>query len=152
MTTTTRYIVKEAPPKIIRTGCVVNQYISGELSGGDAISVQTTAVEAIGGHRVVAWAPGGGVMLADCDDIATAPFVCGVTTGAAEAGSPITVVLAGKITESSWAWSQTGLLFVGRDGALIEETPPSGAAYWLPIGVAAAAAIITVRIGTAIYL
>lgn len=102
------------------------------------------AGEPLGGHRVV-YASGSTVRYADGADASTAAQVVGVTTQAADSGTPIIVQRVGRMTEATWAWTP-GPVFLGANGLPTQTTPQSG--VYLQIGAALDATTLDVRIGT----
>lgn len=96
-----------------------------------ASSVIKTAKVALGGHRVVI-ASQGQADYADCGVPAHADSILGLTLAAAAAGTPVTVVRGGEVTEPSWTWAP-GPVFLAHNG-LLTQTPPSDAAFLLVVG------------------
>jgi hypothetical protein len=83
------------------------------------------AGEPLSGHRAVRLAGAGTVRVASSGDIAQAGLVLGVTTGAAEEGSPVAVMVVGEVDEPSWSFAP-GPVFLGLNGALVQAPPASG--------------------------
>ena len=116
-------------------------------AAGDA--PQLTAAMALSGHRAIAVDASGNAIYADQTD-ARAHTVYGVSTGAAEAGTQVTLQRDGPMD-----WPAAGLtpdvpLFLGTDGALTQVAPITGWAR--QIAVAVAADRIVVSIGPAYWL
>lgn len=51
--------------------------------------------------------------------------VLGITTSSANIGETITIQVGGKVTDSSWSWSN-GLVFVTTNGTLTQTAPTTG--------------------------
>ncbi|MVN86927.1 hypothetical protein GO986_09130 [Deinococcus sp. HMF7620] len=111
--------------------------------------VMKTALEALGGHQIVALRPGG-VQRADCGDLTTADAVLGVSTAAAASGTPVPVQRAGTLIEPSWTWTP-GLVLLGHNGLPTQTLPPD-AACLLVVGVAIDAHTLLVALHEPIVL
>ena len=92
-------------------------------SGGN--TVELVAGEDIGGQRVV-MNKLGRAYYASHDNMEGAHSVMGMTSGAAMAGSSVTVVVTGEITEPSWNFIVGRPVFVGANGVLTQFAPNSG--------------------------
>lgn len=100
-------------------------------AGGAALSLIAGA--ALGGHRAVRSLAGVAVY-ADCETLADAALVLGITQGAASEGAPVFVQTSGLMTEPSWSWTPDLPVFVGFAGVLTQTPPAIG--YRLIVGVA----------------
>lgn len=101
-------------------------------AGGSALK---TAAVAIGGHRAVAFRSDGQIEYANNLTDNHKHVSVGVTTGAVAAGDTVTVLSLGEITETSWAWTPSQLVFIGPNGVLT-QTPPTAPAWLRAIGAA----------------
>lgn len=100
-------------------------------AGGSALSLIAGA--ALGGHRAVR-SLAGAVVYADCETLADASLVLGITQGAAGEGAPVQVQTMGLMTEPSWSWVPDLPVFVGLAGVLTQTPPAAG--YRLIVGIA----------------
>lgn len=100
-------------------------------AGGSALSLIAGA--ALGGHRAVR-SLAGVAIYADCETVADASLVLGITQGAASEGAPVQVQTMGLMTEPSWSWVPDLPVFVGLAGVLTQTPPAAG--YRLIVGVA----------------
>ena len=100
-------------------------------AGGAALSLVAGA--ALGGHRAVR-SLAGVVVYADCETLADASLVLGITQGTAGEGAPVLVQTMGLMTEPSWAWTPDLPVFVGSAGVLTQTPPTAG--YRLIVGIA----------------
>ena len=100
-------------------------------AGGAVLSLIAGA--ALGGHRAVR-SLAGAVIYADCETLADASLVLGITQGAAIDGAPVLVQTMGLMTEPSWSWTPDLPVFVGSAGVLTQTPPPTG--YRLIVGIA----------------
>ena len=78
---------------------------------------------ALGGHRVVRQTATG-PDYADSGVLLHQENILGLTTGAASAGSLVTIQRDGEIIEPSWNWT-AGLVFLGHNGLLTQALPTS---------------------------
>ncbi|HZX79867.1 MAG TPA: hypothetical protein VFE72_02800 [Lysobacter sp.] len=114
-------------------------------------TVERIALATLGGHRVVRSAnAAGAVDYADATDEAHGDDTLGVTTGAAEAGAPITVLTAGSIDHAGWAWLPGAPVFLGLNGLLTQAEAPD-AAFEQVIGFAETPTRIAIQIQPAVY-
>ncbi|MCX4195971.1 hypothetical protein OMR07_10540 [Methylobacterium organophilum] len=126
-------------------------YLQGELARRPAVPDLVTSYTAradLGGHRVVCAVPGG-VDLASSDDAESASAVIGLTTAAAAAGSPVSVVTHGPVVEPSWSFA-IGPVYLGRDGLLTQDPPTAGCV--LRIGRATAPTVLLVDLDEPYFL
>lgn len=93
----------------------------------DPMVVTFEAGEALGGHRAV--------YIAD-DDLAyhanpnaTARFTIGVTTGSASLGTDTEIQCDGVMTELSWSWAGTEVVWLAANGQLTQVVPTTGTAF-----------------------
>lgn len=89
--------------------------------------VTRTAGAALGGHRAVYIGADNLAYYANPDP--TARFCIGVTTGAAALGAPATIQCDGEMTEGSWSWSASEVIWLASDGILTQTVPTSGHAF-----------------------
>lgn len=132
---------------VLSQGLTINNIISGGSGGDTATKI---ANETLGGHRVVASNGSTGVLYADKDTLGDLPIVLGITSGAANNGDPVDIVLRGDMTEGSWSWTPNEFVYLGTNGALTQATPSSG--FLLVIGTAIAPTVLNVRLGVPIKL
>lgn len=57
-----------------------------------------------------------------------------LASGDAVSGALATIQLAGPATDSGWAWTPNGDLWVGANGALTQTKPSAGAAWYQKVG------------------
>lgn len=100
-----------------------------------AAALQRTAATTLGGHRVVRAAADGTVAYADAFDATHGDDTLGLTTGAAEAGQPVTVLTTGPIEHVGWAWASGEPVFLIAGGQLA-QAEAVGAAFEQVIGFA----------------
>ena len=107
--------------------------------------IRLAAGETLGGHKAAKF--NNGVFLASAAD---AGDVLGITTGAANAGEPVTVQTNGRMDEPSWSWAPFAPIFLGANGALTAD--PSGGAYLHRLGIALSPTAILIRIEPPVQL
>lgn len=76
--------------------------------------------------------------------------IIGIASTSANAGNPVTVMTAGQITESGWAWSQ-GPIYCAATGGALTQTPPATGAL-VQVAIAISPTTIAVGIQPAIFL
>lgn len=103
-------------------------------SGSAAESYVTAA--AIGGNRVVVTNASGLLEYATNTNTAHANQAVRLTTQAGALGDTITVLVSGRMTEPSWAWTPGGALYVGTNGLMTQTPPVSPAVFSKIIAVA----------------
>lgn len=116
-------------------------------AGGAALSL--IAGTALGGHRAVRSLAGVAVY-ADCQALADANLVLGITQGAANSGAPVFVQVMGLMAEPSWSWVADLPVFVGQEGVLTQTPPEAG--YRLIVGAATSATQIHIGLKMPIVL
>jgi len=132
-------------------GLTALTYLQGEFDRRPAVADLTSpyvAAADLGGHRVVCAVPGG-VDLASCDDEDSVSAVIGLTTAAADAGSPVSVVTHGPVVEPSWSFA-IGPVYLGLDGLLTQDPPITGCV--LRIGRATAPTVLLVDLDEPYFL
>lgn len=107
-------------------------------------TITRTTAQILSGHRLVTTDLVGELIYADSDIAAHALRPVWVTTGAWSAGVVATVVAAGVVEESSWAWLPGLPLFVGVNGALTQTAP--AATYTRRVGEALTATEISFNV------
>lgn len=96
--------------------------------GQDAGSGFTkTASVALSGHRVVRPVSAAEVAYCDALTLGHASSALGITTGAALAGDPVTVIAGGELAEPSWSWTPGLPIFCGPNGTLTQTASPAWA-------------------------
>ena len=119
--------------------------------GKDSGSTLTmTALQALGGHRVVYAVDGSYADYASSSQIAQFSQVLGITTGASATDADTTIQRAGPLSFEGWAWA-TGPVFLGENGQLTQTLDPA-ARFSLSVGFAMSATNILVDIGMPIIL
>lgn len=102
----------------------------GPMGPSGGAGFERVADVPLGGHRVVRATSSTGVDYASSDDPTHRDVVLGITSGAAGAGSPISVVSSGSMIEPTWSWTPNQPIYAGLNGALTQTAPTSG---WLRI-------------------
>lgn len=132
-------------------GAAALAYLQGEFARRpaipDLVSPYVAAAD-LGGHRVVCAVPGG-VDLASSDAADSAGAVIGLTTAAAAAGTPVSVVTHGPVVEPSWSFV-IGPVYLGLDGLLTQDPPTTGCV--LRIGRATAPTVLLVDLDEPYFL
>lgn len=108
-----------------------------------------TAAGALGGHRVVRGSRDT-LSYASADDESHADDVQGLTLNAAGTGEAVTVQDSGEVTEPGWDWLPLEPVFLGLNGVLTQNPPPS-AVFQLQIGFASTSTSVVLRIDTPIF-
>lgn len=122
-------------------------------AGGSAstLEVVKTAGTILGGNRAVKIDTATGrAIYANNTDINQAELVLGITTGAAAALAPVTVLMVGQMTEPSWTWTPGLPIYLGVTGLLTQTAPTSDSITEL--GIAQEATVMLVRIQETIFL
>ncbi|MGD9687234.1 MAG: hypothetical protein AB7U43_09720, partial [Desulfobacter sp.] len=109
-------------------------------------TISPVAAVALGGHRVIAIDDDGCGIYADY--LMKHDRVAGISTGAVEAGKPLTIVVFGEIEESSWSFDTSKGLFLGSEGVIVQDALEFGAI--VPLGYVMTPTRIFVSIGTKI--
>jgi hypothetical protein len=108
------------------------QGIPGPAGSGGGISL--TADTALGGHKLVACIDAE-LIYADNRQLSHASQFVGMTTHAADAGSPIQIINFGEFEEPTWNWTLGQPIYLGINGQLTQVEPqPSTAAFALVVG------------------
>lgn len=92
----------------------------------------------------------GQVYALDSQDVANAAAYLGVTVSSANLGEEIIIQRSGTIDDGSWAWTPSGEVFVGTDGALTQVAPTTG--FKLIVGTASSATRINLTLDTPVFL
>lgn len=98
---------------------------------------------ALSGHRLVRSTGSGKVGYVDAANPAHAGLALGITTGAANDATGVTVQLVNEMIEPSWNWT-LGPVFAGANGIPTQST--SGLAFIQVIGVATDPTKLTINI------
>lgn len=98
-------------------------------SGGELTAV---AGAALNGHRAVAYAPDGRLVLASCDNPDHLLAVAGLIEVSAAEGETVPLRISGAVTLSGWAWS-AGPVLLGLNGQLVQDVP-AGAVFVQALG------------------
>lgn len=111
---------------------------AGEAGSGSTEEVTKIAGVNLSGQRVVTTQSDGTVVYASNTDVSVASKPLWLTLNAALAGSAVTVLSSGELTEPGWAWTPGVPIFLGANGTLT-QTPPTvggGAAFVQQVGSA----------------
>lgn len=103
---------------------------------------------AVGANRALMFDPTGTVVYADPMDPGF--LFAGISQQAGAAGSSITVLQNGPMTEATWTWTPGLPLFVGANGTLTQTVPISGVMQ--EVAIAYTATMIVVQPQTPITL
>ncbi|MDX6690603.1 MAG: hypothetical protein QOG15_2060 [Solirubrobacteraceae bacterium] len=114
--------------------------------GADGAGNVTTRVAAItlSGHRAIRPLEDGSVSYASADNPSHMHGPIWLSTGAALAGTEVSVLTLGELIEPSWSWAPGEPIFLGVDGVLT-QTPPDaddGAAFLIEVASAETATTI----------
>jgi len=124
---------------------------NGTGGSGSSLEVTKTAGTILGGNRAVKVDTATGqVIYADYQDINEAETVLGITTGAAAALTPVTVLLVGQMTEPSWTWTPGLPIYLGSTGLLTQTASTTDSVTEL--GIAEEPTVMLVRIQETIFL
>ena len=85
--------------------------------------IEITAAANLSGHRVVFISDS---TYADILDTARAGELIGLTENGATIGQPLSILLNGFITETSWNWTVGAKLYLGANGLLTETVTATG--------------------------
>ncbi len=122
-------------------------------TGGSSTSLEVTktAGTILGGNRAVKIDTATGrAIYADYTDINEAELVLGVTTAAAAALAPVTVMMVGQMIEPSWTWTPGLPIYLGATGLLTQTAPTTSSVTEL--GIAEEATVMLIRIQETIFL
>ncbi len=122
---------------------------SSSTAASDALILTRTAVQALGGHRIVRAAGNGRVDYADANEASHGDDVLGLTLHACDAGASVQVLAQGAVTEPSWGFTPQEPLFLGNAGQLTQT--PAGTAFDLVCGFAETATAAVIALGPPIY-
>ncbi len=115
---------------------------SSSTAASDALILTRTAVQALGGHRIVRAAGNGRVDYADANEASHGDDVLGLTLHACDAGASVQVLAQGAVTEPSWGFTPQEPVFLGNAGQLTQT--PAGTAFDLVCGFAETATAVLV--------
>jgi hypothetical protein len=79
----------------------------------------------ISGQKVVARVENG-LIYASNDSLQTINGPLALTLNAAVAGDEVEIIRSGEVTDSSWSWTEDGLIYLGTDGNITQTAPGSG--------------------------
>lgn len=119
----------------------------GPAGQSDAIEFTRIAATAVSGHRVVSPLADGTIAYISNNGQPTS--IAWVTTHAALAGEPVSLIVLGAVSEPSWSWTPGEIVWLGMDGMLTQTTPVSGR-YLLRVGYAESPTTLFVNPGTPI--
>ena len=116
---------------------VISEGIQGppgpSVDGGGGGLAAYVAATALGGHRAVILDTAGHAAYADNADLTHLRRVIGITTGAADQGSAVTVVGNGTVNEPSWNWNVNLPVYLGSNGLLTQTVPTAPGAKFLTV-------------------
>lgn len=103
-------------------------YFAPTFLNADSLSdgsqrIEITAAANLSGHRVVFISDS---TYADVLDTARAGELIGLTENGATIGQPLSILLNGFITETSWNWTVGAKLYIGANGLLTETVAVTG--------------------------
>lgn len=127
------------------------QGLAGAPGPAGGAGAEYTAAAALSGHQAIALDSAGQAIYASADNPAHALAVAGISLGAAALGDPITVVSAGLVEHSGWAWAPGELVYLGTGGALVQTEAP-GAVFLQVLGQALSATRVLVALQPPIVL
>lgn len=113
---------------------------AGADGSGSGQIVTASAAQALGGHRALAFASATSVDYLD-PSVSCFSFA-GISTGAADSGSPITAQAFGVMTEPSWTWTAGNPVYAAANGTLTQTVPTTGFLLTLGIALSATALLI----------
>jgi len=102
---------------------IFNGLVTSE-GGGSVVSY--VAAGALGGHRIVTLNSSQQAIYGDKDTLPHVGRILGMTTGAADAGAAALIQTGGEITEPSWSWDVTKLIWLANNGLMTQTEPVSG--------------------------
>ena len=123
--------------KVIKVKADESGYeLSSDLTGGGGAGIvgeiTVDAGETLGGNRAVRIGTDNMAYYGD-PTLDTCRLVAGLTTGAASVGNPVTVQTDGIMTEASWNWVGTEVVWLTGTGQLTQTPPATG--YLMQVGV-----------------
>lgn len=139
------------------TGVVVTSEVTDVVAVGGAqgpqgvpgaSSVENTVLAGVtlSGHRGVILNSAGEAVYADSATSSHSNKFFGVTIGAANVGTTVTVKIFGELSEPTWSWTPDQPIYLGNNGALTQTVPVSpSSTFSLIIGVAVTATKIYIN-------
>lgn len=100
----------------------------GPGGSGGGSNIEVLAGENLGGHRLVILNEVGRALYADSSQIDHLHRVVGITTGAADVDSGVSLVGNGPLSEVSWNWAVGLPIYLGTNGLLTQAVPAAPAA------------------------
>lgn len=134
--------------KVESTDIVAVSGAQGPQGIPGASSVENTVIAGVtlGGHRGVVLNAAGEAIYADSSTNTHSNKFFGVTTGAANVGTVVTVKIFGELTEPTWSWTPDQPIYLGNNGVLTQTVPISpSSTFSLIIGVAVTATKIYIN-------
>lgn len=120
------------------------------IFSGASSEVYVTAGEDLNGGRAIFVDADGLAYKADKSVLAEVRGIIGITPGAIMTGDSGPVIVAGEITEGTWAWTPNTPLFCNSDGILTQTAATSG--YLRKVATAISATKIVIGLGETIAL
>lgn len=113
---------------------------AGPAGSGGSQNMAALAAQALGGHRALAFVSATSVDYLD-PSVSCFSFA-GISTGAAESGSSITIQAFGVMTEPSWTWTAGNPVYAAANGTLTQTVPLSGFLFMLGVALSATTLLI----------
>ena len=121
----------------------------GPMGPAGSSSVRVKAGADIGGHRVVTLDEQGRAVYASPALMRDVNRVLGLTMHAAVTDADIDVLRDGDAVEPSWSWDLSKPIYLGQDGALVQQIAPEST-FTLIVGFPISATKMYFSIGTPI--
>lgn len=119
---------------------------------GAAIMVKPASFP-ISGNRLVRLSDNSELAYATNAGSAVQARVVGLTLNAAITGDPVEILMDGDISEPSWNWDMSKLIYLGQDGYLTQVSPQApDAAYSVVVGFPISSTSMFLNIGYLIQL
>lgn len=126
-------------------GAVGPQGPQGPPGPSGPMQIVRSAAADVGGHRMVRLNSDGNAVYADCETLADASAVLGMTIGAVGQGDDATIQTEGELIEPTWNWDPDLPIFLGTSGQLTQSPPTTG--FILCVAVPTGTDRVFIRIG-----
>lgn len=138
-------------PRFIHIPGIANTPGSTPVVASESVLNIYTAGATINGHRIVKIADDGRVMHADHIDLNDSnDRILGLSTQSAVVNDSVRVLNFGPLEEPTWNWDMAKVLFLGADGALVQDPPLTG--FVVQVGFPLAPTSLFLRIERPIIL
>lgn len=97
--------------------------IQGPIGPAGSTELSKVAAQAISGHKVVAVNLNGELVYASNNNLVFVGKILGVTVSAGAAGTSMSVIRFGEISEPGWNWDTNKPVYLGVDGTLTQVSP-----------------------------